>query len=388
MKRKIFTFPSLFIAVFSILVVAYAQDPVKDKLIPYKLMTKIDIPGGPTSFDISWVDSEVSRYYLADRGNASTTPPVPPGIDVIDTKHNQFLFSITGFVRPNGVVAIHGASDGKSAGELWVGDQRDSTIAGSTGTAKVVDLDEPFAAPLSISTGTPAGVTIVSNSRADELAFDPVDDLILIANDRDIPPFVTFISTKTKSVLGHIIYTNSVTCAGVPLVCTSTGIEQAVWDGARRLFYIAIPANPKAINGEVDEIDPTTMSITRRFPTSCSPAGLVLIPLQRLMTSCGDVLDIATGTVLLTVSGVAGDEIWFNPGDERVYFGNTAVPVANGVPPYGVIAHLPTPPLASNQTTHSIAADSLLNRTFVPFTNLGVLVFTDDQDNGFGPPLQ
>lgn len=46
----------LLVAVFAILVVAYAQDR-EDKLIPYKLLTTIDIPGGLTAFDISWVDS-------------------------------------------------------------------------------------------------------------------------------------------------------------------------------------------------------------------------------------------------------------------------------------------------------------------------------------------
>jgi hypothetical protein len=32
--------------------------------------------------------------------------------------------------------------------------------------------------------------------------------------------------------------------------------------------------------------------ITRSFATTCSPAGLAFIPGQRLITSCGDVVDI------------------------------------------------------------------------------------------------
>src|SRR5205814_3215601 len=112
----------------------------------YKLLTTITIPGGLNGFDISWVDSKSARYYLADRGNATATPPVPPRIDVIDTRHDKFLFSITGFAGPNGVVAIHGSgdddeSDQENAGELWVGD--------ANSTAKVVDLTHPFAVPLS-----------------------------------------------------------------------------------------------------------------------------------------------------------------------------------------------------------------------------------------------
>src|SRR6516164_1646342 len=84
------------VLVFAILVIAYAQDPFKDKLIPYKFLTTIEIPGGLVGFDISWVDSDARRYYLADRGNPTVTPKVLPRIDVIDTKHLNFLFSIEG----------------------------------------------------------------------------------------------------------------------------------------------------------------------------------------------------------------------------------------------------------------------------------------------------
>jgi len=38
------------------------------------------------------------------------------------------------------------------------------------------------------------------------------------------------------------------------------------------------------------------------------------------MASCGDVVDIASGLGVTNVAGVGGDEIWFNSGDERVYF--------------------------------------------------------------------
>jgi len=115
------------------------------------------------------------------------------------------------------------------------------------------------------------------------------------------------------------------------------------------------------------------------------------------MTSCGDVLDIALiaagkPAVVHTVAGVGADEIWFNSGDERVYFGRTALYVVNGLPPYNLIGQLPvlagSPnppfPLAPNQTTHSIAADSENNRIFAPFTNLGVLVFTDNLHSSEG----
>jgi hypothetical protein len=114
-----------------------------------------------------------------------------------------------------------------------------------------------------------------------------------------------------------------------------------------------------------------------------------------LITSCGDVVNISDFSLVTTVTGIGpADEIWYNPGDERVYFGGIFdSPVVNGIanataPFYSVIATLPwtghfAPP-PPTQFSHSIAADSVYSHSFVPVSNLGVLVFTDDNDFGNG----
>jgi len=389
MKKTLFALPMLALGVLILCVTAYAQDSEKDndKLGPYKLLTTVATPQELVGFDISWVDSEAGRYYLANRGTGTT--PATPNVTVIDTRHNKFLYEIPLSEAGNGVVAIHGGDDedkDEGPGTLVVGgapnvpgqpNYNPNLPTNPESLAIFIDLAHPFAPPINVSTG--------GNHRADELAYDPKDHIILIANDQDTPaPFITFISTKhSPHVLGKILYPG----AG--------GIEQPVWDGKTNRFYLAIPsfttpANPK---GEVDEINPTTQTVTRVFKTTCGPAGLVLIPGQRLMTSCGDVLDIASGMVLTTVTGVGGDEIWFNTGDERVYFGGgldrISVPVVNALPPYNVITTLTVGLIAvapaPNHTTHSVAADSELNRIFVPVSHEGVKVYTDDKDNGEGP---
>src|SRR5262249_31961521 len=352
----------------------------KDKLGPYKLLTTITTPGEElVGFDISWVDSEAGRYYLANRGTGTT--PARPNITVIDTRHNKFLYTIpmppAALVEaPNGVVVIYGGGDDEDddgPGTLVAGGAPNSAQPESQ--AIFIDLAHPFAPPTLVSTG--------GNHRADELAYDPMDHIILIANDQDTPaPFISFISTlNPPHVLGKIVYDGT---SGNPQ--STDGIEQPVWDQKTKRFYLAIPSTAANANGEVDEIDPVAMKITRVFPTDCGPAGLALIPGQRLMTNCGDVLEIATGKVLLRVAGVGANEIWFNPGDERVYFGGgtnrISVPVVNALPPYNVITTLTvgliaTPP-APNHTTHSVAADSELNRIFVPVSHEGVKVFTDE----------
>jgi hypothetical protein len=370
MKQKTLLLFVLTLGISAIYVTAYAEESGKDKPGPYKLLTTITLPGGLTGFDISWVDSSSGRYYLADRGNATATPPVPPRIDVIDTESDAFLYSITGFAGANGVLSIRRPDVPDREGgnqELWVGD--------NDSTAKVVDL-KTRAIVATIPTG--------GTGRADELAYDPVNHVILIANDRDTPPFVTFIDAKKRSVLGTISYPQAI--FGTP--ATNHGIEQPVWDSRTKHFYISIPGTARNAKGEVDEIDPTTRSVTRVFPTTCAPAGLALIPGQHLITSCGDVLDVAKGTVIHTVTGVSGDEIWFNRGDERVYFGGGTDRISVNVVDaknYNVVTSLTVgailTPSTLSQTTHSVAADSENNHIFVPVSHVGIKVYTDKTDD-------
>src|SRR5580704_14764525 len=104
--------------------------------------------------DISWVDSANGRYYLSDKANR---------IDVIDTSTLKFLYAIpqdstgTQFTGPNGVVAI------PYLNQNYVGD--------TESTVKVVDLAAKTITA-TISTG--------GKARADELAYDPQDHIVMI----------------------------------------------------------------------------------------------------------------------------------------------------------------------------------------------------------------
>ncbi len=95
-------------------------------------------------------------------------------------------------------------------------------------------------------------------------------------------------------------------------------------------------------------------------------------------------ITIPNGAVLTTIANVGADEIWFNPGEERVYYGGLQgvhVPIVNtdnnilvATLTVGQINPNPPPP---SQTTHSVAADSDNNLVFVPVSNVGVKVYTD-----------
>src|SRR5262249_25567039 len=138
------------------------------------------------SFDISWLDPTTHLYYLADRSNAS--------VDVIDAISGTFIGRIPGFIgaRPaapsgQGRSGPNGLARSQPRNQLWAGDGDSTVKVVNLATGSVVNT---------ISTG--------GQFRADELAWDATDDILVIVNDAEAPPFFTFISTATQTILGKL----------------------------------------------------------------------------------------------------------------------------------------------------------------------------------------
>src|SRR6516162_2355949 len=141
-------------------------------------ITAVIFEPGTASFksgDISFDDPAIKMYFNADRTNNA--------IDRVHTDANPLVIDwlakggFTGLTKdhgPNGVVTANDST------EVWAGDG-DSTV-------KVVQLS----APTAIFKTIPTGGTL----RADELCYDPVDNLVMVANDRDAELFVTFIDAN------------------------------------------------------------------------------------------------------------------------------------------------------------------------------------------------
>jgi len=336
---KLFVYSLSVIAALTMFVAAFAQGPGP----AYQLIATIPIPAdsagkGLTSWDITWIDPGTQRLYVANR----TTTKGGGRIDVIDTQQNKFLYSIPGLAGtvlppfpsksgPNGVVAI------PQMNQLYVGDG-DSTV-------KVIDLGSQKVIA-TINTG--------GTARADELGYYPLDHIILIANASDSPPFVTFISADTQKVVGTYTYPT-----------TQVGIEQPVFSALTQKFYVSIPATASTL-GSVDVFDPITMKREQSFAIGCSPAGLVLTPSQHLWTSCGAALNVF-GSQLATVGGVGGDQIWYNRGDNRIYFGSAVVDADTNQ----VVGTLPGVGARVNP-----AADSETNHVFAPVAGVGIKVYS------------
>src|SRR5438552_631634 len=307
-----------------------------------RLLSSIPIPGAALhGFDISWVDADTQRYYLADRSNTA--------VDVVDAKKGTFLKQISGgfagvkfnasgaanndISGPNGVVT--------SGRWLFVTDAPSRVVAIDLNTDLIVDTVFTSAGP----------------NRADELAYDPDSGTLLVVNNADDPPFATLI--KVNKSTGKLTLGAKVTFDAAHGVDATNGAEQPVWDKATGKFYVSIPQiGANAALGAVARISPSAGAVDAVAAVQfCQPAGLALGPNQDLLLGCSVVFDTAGNAWSATdvntaapisvimdarnssidkiVTGVSGsDEVWFNPGDGRYYLAARNQP---GGPVLGVI---------------------------------------------------
>jgi hypothetical protein len=348
--------------------------------------------GGILSFDISWVDPTVTlsgspAYFLADRTNKS--------IDVVDTSTNTLANVIQpGFVGftgnndtsgPNGVLTLH-QSDGSV--QIWAGDGKSRVwvLSFPSGTA-VTGFTNPI----------PTGGT----NRADELCFDSVHHLIVIANDADSPPFISFIPTQGPNaykVVKQISFPEA-----------TAGIEQCQFNTRTELIYLNLPEVNGNGNdtkpGRVEVIDPVKMEVIRFFtiplPKCAGPQGMAIGPAPQILLGCNAkgppengtdssgakigtgpqnsaVIDENNGHVLAELSGLGGaDEVWFNPGDQHYSL------ALGSLLPNEEVAFVDSAADQVDQTiqtgnadgttrrAHSVAAEPLHNQVYVPIPKTG-----------------
>jgi hypothetical protein len=247
--------------------------------------------GALYSFDISWVDQPNRLYFLADRSNKV--------VDVVDTTANILVAQLapgTGFAPLAGFTACvpstgHGAND----------------CAGPNGVATLGQCLFVTDAPSRVvSFNFVTGATISSvktdptdNTRADELAVDPRDSLILAINNAASPPYGTFVKfdPKTCVLTPPNPATDRVTFNTAGGVNATNGAEQPLWDPVTKKFYVSIPqigAAPE--NGGVVRIDPITKTIDNTYGIMfCSPAGLTKGPKNDALVGCNTVFNTAGG---------------------------------------------------------------------------------------------
>lgn len=256
-----------------------------------RLIGTIAIPGDPLeSYDISYVDQTTHKLYLADRTNKS--------IDIFDVKTSAFVGRVGGFVGftgGNGTAGPNGVTTANNGAEVWAGDG-DSTV-------KVIDL-KSMKITDTISTG--------GKKRADEVAYAPKDQVFIVANDGDDPPFLTLISTKPgHKIIGKIVFEHA-----------TGGIEQPQYNPDDGMFYVDIPELDKQkTKGALAVIDPKTARLVKMIPVdNCIPHGLAIGKEGKMFLGCNagskrhgipgqlSVVDARQGKVIAEIKGPGGSD--------------------------------------------------------------------------------
>ncbi len=339
------------------------------------------------SFDISWWDRTTGLYFLADRSNAA--------LDVIDTTgaytgtpdtlYGQIGGAGVGFAGDTGSTGTsgpNGVTVAPSIPCIFAGD------TASTGGGRVVSFNYNVS-----FTTVASSVNTGGKFRADEMSFDPKDNLLAAVNNADTPPFLTLLSVNPSTCALAIVKQTILNTANG--VNATNGAEQSVWMGPSAAFpagkfFLSIPevdgdgsgAFPK---GAVAQINTSGIIEGLYQVNYCQPAGLATGPNGDLLVGCNSVFDTSATPIstnhkctavvpspnppgsagspatclngisgaqevicnpgsgcrpsngsIISVPGVGGgDEVWFNPGD-----GNYYVTAGNnpGGPALGVIA--------------------------------------------------
>src|SRR5437588_4004034 len=235
------------------------------------------------SFDISWVDQVTGNYYLADRSNKAVDA-VSAETFVTQIFPNNGHAAFAGFTPcsppagandcagPNGVVAAFPW--------LFVTDAPSRVLSFDLRTSPPTTVSEVF---------TKAG----EKTRADELAYDPRDGLLLVINNASDPPFGTLI--QVNKATGVLTVVKNIDFDAAHGVDAQNGAEQPVWEPVTGKFYLSIPQIGATVShGGVVRIAPNAASVSESdvFGVDfCSPAGLAVGPPQDLFIGCNMVFD-------------------------------------------------------------------------------------------------
>jgi hypothetical protein len=372
------------------IVAAQCQGPGAPTNTETRCLTAVAIPGGLTSFDISFVDPQRAEYYLADRTNK--------GIDIIDTATDTFKKRIFSTAFPfAGIQADnnHSGPDGVVARGrcLYTGDG-DSTL-------KVFDIDEGPNGKLLQRVDTGA----TPKTRLDEMALSADGQFLLAVNNAANPPFATLFPVDDDSCTVGSGFKIEADPSVIPADNQGLSIEQPTWDELTERFIVSVPTtinNPTAncaygsvnpgappCSGAILVIDPThpvsPLPVANTIPlVHCGPNGATVGPHGNVMVGCtpgnqpGDnetTIINAKTFKYVDVGNLSGsDEVWYNRGSNRYYTGSSGNPASLGGPVLGVVdgtTNFLVEKIPQSPGSHSVAADSRRNEIYVPENKVG-----------------
>jgi hypothetical protein len=304
--------------------VADVVNPVPETAIPVPTGAANFQPNGAfTSFDISFADPVTGNIFIADRSNAA--------VDIFSGSSLTFLGRAEGFSGQTGNNDTSGAD-----GVLTVTSGGITTLYAGDGTSSLrVYNATNAAAPVFQQTIATGGTT-----RVDEMAFSPLTQQVLAANNAETPAFGNLFSTNNGHPQVHLTISPITIPANLGGI-DGGGLEQPAWNPQTTTmggpsFWISVPKLAGANNpGGVAQISTDGQVLqTKDFGTlagissgGCSPAGLAVSASGNMLVGCNVK---GTQAVLLDKNGnfikfvglgsLGGtDEIWYDPTTNKFY---------------------------------------------------------------------
>jgi hypothetical protein len=330
----------------------------------YSLLATVPwAPGTPSSTDQSVIYN--GTYYLSDRTNK--------GVHVISLANNTQTGFIGGFVTglvngtltpsisgPDGIIIL------ANRNELYVGD--------GDGTVKVINL---------FTNTIVANISTGSKKRADEGAYDPSTQTVIVANGNESPPLISIINATTQSVIGKISFPGA------------SGLEQPAFNPGDSQFYVSVPETTGAPGGAIQQIhvNEGSFSITKTLPIpSCAPAGIVFGPLNQVFIGCSGsqvssfgyaasyIMNVTTGSIIANISGITGSDQVTYSAKTGYYYASAYLNTVNGVPTpiLAVIAANGTvlqKIATDNVTAHAVSVDPGTGNVVVPVKAKGIQIY-------------
>lgn len=321
-------------------------------------------PGTPSSTDQSAIYN--GTYYLSDRTNK--------GVHVVSLANETQIGFIGGFVTglvngslsssisgPDGIVIL------ANRNEMYVGD--------GDGTVKVINL---------FTNTIVANVSTGSKKRADEFAYNPSTQIVVVTNANESPPMVNILNATSHSTIGNISFSGA------------SGLEQPAFNPGDSQFYISVPETTGAPGGAVQMINVIkgSLSIAKTLPIpSCAPAGIVFGPANQVFIGCSGsqtssfgysasyIMDVTTGSIIANISGITGSDQVTYSAKTGYYYASAYLNTVNGVPTpiLAVIAANGTvlqKIATDNVTAHAVSVDERTGNMVVPVKAKGIQIYS------------
>src|SRR5580658_4192961 len=259
----------------------------------------------------------------------------------VDIK-SQLLFVSS---RSSKAVAIFDALTDRKVGEtpaIFAGVGIDSPHSGPDGnvvaghylfagdypsTVRVFDLSASLSSPPEV-----AEVQTGGEFRADEMDYDPTDQVVVVSNGDSTPAFVTLISATTFKIVKQVTFDGT---NGTPDT-SQGGIASVLYDSRTKKFLVSIPEVGSDLTaGAVAVMDPVSGQVTQVFSgiDNCMPSGMTQGPRENVLVTCDPgfpppdpvlfaprtyVINGRTGAIVANLTQVGGvDLAVYNPNDHH-----------------------------------------------------------------------